>query len=345
MRVHVVVPQGVDDPEHPSGGNVYDRRVCKELVALGWAVHEHPVAGDWPTPAPVALAALSGILAAVPDHEVVLLDGLIASAAPDAVLPEVERLRVVVLLHMPIRDAPERAVLSAAAAVVTTSRWARRQVVEWHGVPERRVHVAEPGADVAARTAGSRSGAELLCLAAVVPPKGHDTLIDALARISHLDWRCRCVGAVDLDPAFVDGLRERARDAGIAERVVFTGPLTGSLLDEAFATTDLLVSASRRESYGMAVTEALARGIPVAASTVGGLTEAVGLAADSSRPGLLFPADEPHALAALLERWLGDAVLRQRLRRSAAGRRATLGSWARTAGQVADVLADVRVSC
>ena len=42
--VHVIVPEGIDDPARPSGGNVYDRRVCRGLAALGWAVHEHAVA-------------------------------------------------------------------------------------------------------------------------------------------------------------------------------------------------------------------------------------------------------------------------------------------------------------
>ena len=44
-EVHVVVPAGIDDPLRPSGGNVYDRRLCEELPAWGWTVHEHSVPG------------------------------------------------------------------------------------------------------------------------------------------------------------------------------------------------------------------------------------------------------------------------------------------------------------
>ena len=43
--VHVVVPDGIDDPDRPSGGNAYDRRICRGLEALGWSVHEHAVPG------------------------------------------------------------------------------------------------------------------------------------------------------------------------------------------------------------------------------------------------------------------------------------------------------------
>jgi glycosyltransferase involved in cell wall biosynthesis len=95
----------------------------------------------------------------------------------------------------------------------------------------------------------------------------------------------------------------------------------------------------------MTVTEALARGIPVVASAVGGLPEAVGRAPDGTRPGLLFAPDDPAALAGHLERWLGDEDLRELLRRSAAGRRTTLGSWSGTARQVARALADSRLTC
>jgi len=58
--VHVVVPYGIDDPRRPSGGNVYDRRACRGLAALGWSVHEHTVPGRWPRPdAPARAAARS----------------------------------------------------------------------------------------------------------------------------------------------------------------------------------------------------------------------------------------------------------------------------------------------
>ena len=50
--VHVVVPDGIDDPDRPSGGNAYDRRICRGLEALGWSVHEHAVPGSWGGAAP-----------------------------------------------------------------------------------------------------------------------------------------------------------------------------------------------------------------------------------------------------------------------------------------------------
>jgi glycosyltransferase involved in cell wall biosynthesis len=89
----------------------------------------------------------------------------------------------------------------------------------------------------------------------------------------------------------------------------------------------------------MVVTEALARGLPVVAANVGGLTEALGHGADGVRPGLLVPPDDPAALGAALRSWLGDAELRGRLRRAASERRESLSGWSTTTSAIAGVLA------
>ncbi len=99
--VHFLVPDGVDDPRRPSGGNTYDRRICRGLVAIGWSVVERAVAGGWPFPDDAARAALTDVLDSIPDGEVLLLDGLIASTVPEVLVPRMDRLRLVVLMHMP----------------------------------------------------------------------------------------------------------------------------------------------------------------------------------------------------------------------------------------------------
>jgi len=342
-EVHVIVPEGIDDPARPSGGNTYDRRVCDGLAVLGWGVHEHAVRDA---------AALARAVRRIPDGAVVLLDGLIASAAPAALVPQARRLRQVVLVHMPLGHRPrvdeacavrarERDVLAAAAAVVTTSAWSRRRLGELYALPADRVHVAEPGVEAGGLAPGSAAGDALLCVAAVTPDKGHDVLLDGLALATDLSWRCTCVGSLVRDPAFADRVRRAARKKGLGDRVRFPGPRIGPELDRAYAAADVLVLASRAETYGMVLTEALARGLPVIASEVGGVTEAVGHGDDGTRPGLLVPPGDPAALGAALRTWLGDADLRGRLRQAAWERRASLRGWPATTSVVADVLAGV----
>lgn len=350
--VHVVVPAGIDDPARPSGGNVYDRRLVGGLRALGRSVEEHPVAGGWPHPRPAEEDVFGTLLDGLPDGAVVVVDGLVASAAARVLPPSSERLRIVVLLHMPLAEAvpgdgvpeAERRVLAAADAVITPSRWARDWVITHHRLPVDRVHVAEPGVDPVAPAVPSSTGGRVLCLAAVTPAKGHDVLLAALARIADLDWRCTCVGALDLEPAFVEKLRADARRTGVADRVGFTGPMVGAGLSDALGAADLLVSASRRESYGMAVIDALARAVPVVVSAVGGHPEAVGGASDDSLAGVLVPPDDPGRLAEVLRSWLTDRDVRERMRRAAAERRRTLRPWTGTAARVGEVLDAVAVN-
>lgn len=335
--IHFVVPAGIDDPARPSGGNRYDRRVIGALAELGRDVHEHRTAGP---------ADLDRVLAGLPEGSVAVVDGLLGSAAPGPLARAAGRLRVVVLLHMPFAEASpdesvrrdERAALQAASGVVTTSAWARDWVVREHGLCPELVRVATPGVDPAPVTWAFPPGGRLLCGAAVTRAKGHDTLFSALAQVADLDWYLTCAGTLDLEPDFVAGLRELAVRSGIADRVELTGPLTEEQVRFELTSSDLLVSASRRESYGMTVTEALAHGVPVLVTDVGGHLEAVGPPTAGTRAGVLVPPDDPDLLATALREWLGDRNLRKRLRIAASRRRTTLGSWADTAGRVAEAV-------
>lgn len=347
--VTVVVPEGIADPARPSGGNTYDRRLHQELAAVGWSVRVHAVPGDWPWAGPAARRALAEAFAGIPAGSPVVVDGLVASTVPEVLVPTSRRLRLVVLMHMPIgsRDghdsslADECAVLGAAASVVTTSDWSRRWVLATYGLDPARVHVARPGVDAAEPAIGSDDGRTFLCVGAVTPVKGHDVLLAALAQLPDLTWRCRCVGALTRAPAFVTDLRRGIRTAGLEDRFVLAGPRTGRELDASYAAADALVLASRGETYGMVVTEALARALPVLTSHVGGVPEALGVAPDGRRPGLLVPPGDVAALTDALGRWLRDPALRHRLRDAASRRRAGLASWAETADRVSGVLTEV----
>ena len=165
----------------------------------------------------------------------------------------------------------------------------------------------------------------------MIPGKGHDVLLDALATIADLSWHCVCVGSLDRDPAFADGLRRRALDGGLGDRVRFPGPRTGADLDRSYAAADLLVLPSRAETYGMVVTEALARGLPVVAAEVGGVDRRPSVTAPtgsgrgcSSRPTTLRrspPRCGPGSPTPSCD---------ERSRRAARERRASLSGWSTT---------------
>ncbi|WP_285753201.1 glycosyltransferase family 4 protein [Lentzea sp. NBRC 105346] len=322
-----VLPGDIDDASAPSGGNVYDRRLCDAL-----AFEEVAVPGAWPQPDAIACAALDQALGDIPDGETVLLDGLVACGVPEVVVPHARRLRLAVLVHLPLADetgldphtaarldAAEREVLRAASAVIATSPWARRRLEEHHGLTG--VNTVTPGTDPAALAPGTDGVSRLLCVASLTPRKGQDVLVEALRPLVGLPWTCELVGPGHAEIDRLDG------------RIRVSGPLVGAALDAAYAAADLFVLPSRAETYGMVVTEALARGIPVVASSV---PDALG------RGGVLLPPGDAGALTRALRRWLTDEQHRRDLRHRALKRRAELSTWDETARAMTEVLASLR---
>jgi glycosyltransferase involved in cell wall biosynthesis len=339
-----VLPADVDDVTLASGGNAYDRRMC-EILGL----REIAVRGHWPTPDQADRAELARELAELPDGSVALLDGLVACGVPEIVVPHARRLRIAILLHLPLADEIglpaeraeeldelERQTLHAATAVIATSEWAARRATGHHGLDPARVHVATPGTMPQPLAVGSDG--RLLCLASVTPRKGQDVLVEALAGVADLGWTCECVGSVRRDPEYVEKVHGLIARHGLASRMSLAGPLPDAELEALFGRTDLLVLPSRGETFGMVVTEALARGIPVLTSDVDALPDTLGHAPDGSVPGLLVPPGDAAALSEALRRYLIDASLRGRLRESARERRRQLEDWNKAAARLGAVL-------
>jgi len=314
VRVGLVVPAGFRT--RASGGNVYDRHLEAGLRARGWEVVTHEVEprGDVPT---------DGLL---------LVDSLVGSWAAGTLLGA--GARAVPLVHMLFGTPGEQDLLAAAPAVVTTSAWMRGRLIAGHGLDPRRVVAAVPGTEPAARAHRTETGRELLCVGTLTRGKGQHVLLEALSRCTSGDWSCTLVGAADVDPDYVDELHKAAADAGITERIRFVGALGRHELDRAYRAADLVVLPSLAETYGMVVTEALCHGVPVLASAVGGVPEALGRVGEA-RPGMLVRPNDPAAVATALERWLSDAPLRTWLRRTAWQRISTLPRWEATAAAVA----------
>nr|GID83403.1 hypothetical protein Ade03nite_23270 [Actinoplanes derwentensis] len=329
--LYAVLPGGLDDPAAPSGGNRYDREILRRLPA-----EEHLLPGSWPHPGPAARRALTDLLTAIPDGAVALLDGLVACGVPEILEPHAVRLRLAILVHLPLSDETglpadvaaelrghEFQALHLAAAVIATSTPAARRVEELHALTG--VHAIPPGVDPAPPAVPSPGGHRFLNVASLTHRKGQDVLLAALTLITDPGWTCTVAGAGEPPGPAVPGVR-------------FVGPLAGAALDDAYANADLFVLPSRAETYGMVITEALARGIPVVASDVGGVPEALGAAPGGGIPGRLVPPDDPDALAGALRDWLTGPELRDRWRADALARRETLTGWDETARLLGEVL-------
>ncbi len=349
MTLSFLIPGSLDAR---TGGYEYDRRITRALRARGVAVDVVALDGSFPAPTAAARAQAARILSAAPDGAVVMVDGLAFGVMADEASREARRLRLVALVHHPLADetgrTPDQAAalkdsetraLAATRLVVVTSPATGRRLAAF-GVSTDRVLVVEPGTEPAVPARGSGGGSDragsvhLLCVATLIPRKGHDLLLRALADLADLPWRLTCVGSGDLHPPTTAALLQLVRERGLEHRVVFAGEVGGEHIDACYDAADVLVMPTRYEGYGMAVAEALARGLPVVSTVTGAIGDLVG--ADA---GLLVPVDDQAALTAALRTVISDPGVRARLRDGALRMRERLSTWDDAAARLAAALA------
>ena len=298
-EIHLIVPGPIDQR---TGGYLYDAHMATGLEQLGWTVVVHSLDGDFPGGDARAEASLTGVLAGMPGGTRVLLDGLAMGALPGPVVAHATRLRMLGLVHHALADetgldevhrdrlaALEREALSACLGVLCTSAFTATRM-EDYGVPPARVRAVLPGTEPARPALGPPAGEapRLLCVGAVVPRKGQDVLVRALARLRHIRWSCVCAGSLDRAHAYASTVRELADEEELADRVEFTGECGQAALDNLYHSASLFVLPSHYEGYGMALTEALARGLPIVSTTGGAVPHTVPAAAAI----LVTPGDE-----------------------------------------------------
>ncbi|MCU1383139.1 MAG: hypothetical protein JWL71_1836 [Acidobacteria bacterium] len=359
MTVYFVIP---GDLQTRTGGYGYDRRIIAGLRDLGWTVLVVRLDDSFPSPTPAARAQAAAALASMPDGSLALIDGLALGALPAEVEREAARLTIVALVHHPLAAetgidpalaaalaVSERRALASVRSVIVTSR-ATAAGLAADGVTADRITVVEPGTDPAPLARGSTrlprlsalgpqpsnvtqpSDVALLCVATLTPRKGYEMLIQALASMRHRHWRLTCAGSLDRDAPTVARVRALLRDHGLDDRVTLAGDLDSAALALEYERADVFVLPTLYEGYGMAVAEALARGLPVVSTATGAIAELVG---DGGI--VVAPGDLP-AFTSTLSAVIADERLRARLAEAARRVRDRLPTWTAAAGVMADAL-------
>ncbi len=311
------VPGSLDQP---TGGYAYDRRLIAALRALGCEVDLIDLGDGFPYPAPATREAALERLRAAPAGRPLVIDGLALGVLPDAAAALAPTHPLIALVHHPLAlesgitaetaaafAASERAALAGVRHVVTTSPSTRRVLIADYAVAPASVTVALPGIDaVVVSRRPRRDAVALLAVGAVVPRKGYDVLIDALATLADLDWRLVIAGDRTRDRATADAVTARIAAAGLGTRVGVPGAVGDGELAQLHAEADVFVLASRHEGYGMAFAEAINQGLPVVGTRAGAIPETVPAGA-----GILVEPDDAPALAAALRTMIADPDARE----------------------------------
>jgi glycosyltransferase involved in cell wall biosynthesis len=221
-----------------------------------------------------------------------------------------------------------------------------RQLLAPYALPPERQIVVEPGTDRVAidsdtsalgllsgeaarpsdraprRTVVGTHPVELLCVATVNALKGHELLLEALASLTSRAWHLTCAGSLTRDAATAARVRGFIAHHGLDDHVTLTGELDEVAVDAAYRRADIFVLATRQDTYGMAVAEAIAHGLPVVATDTGAIAAIIGPDA-----GIVVPVDDVRSLATALGRIIDEAPLRASLAAGACRARRRLPTW------------------
>jgi len=214
--------------------------------------------------------------------------------------------------HGPIFRLAENAAARWASGIVCVCQYERELALRAGIAGPEKLHVVYNGVrdiPVALRADPAARPVRIVSIARLEPPKDHRTLLEALAALRSLDWELELIGGGPLE----EEARGLAAALGIAGRVHLSGYQPDPAV--ALARAQVFVLSSRSEGFPRSVLEAMRAGLPVVASDVGGVREAV----SEGINGLLVPPGEPKALAGALEKLIAEAPERQRL--GAAARR------------------------
>jgi len=333
--------------DQPTGGYAYDRRVIAELRRRGCDIDIVDLGEGFPRPTGATTREALTRLMQVPVGRPIVIDGLALGVLPEAAAVLRTTHPVIALVHHPLAleagltreqaqvlRASERAALAAARHVVVTSAATARLLAADYGVVQRAITVALPGNDrVADSRKEPRETVKLLAVGAVVRRKGYDVLIEALSRLTDLDWQLAIAGDCTRDRETAGALATRLVLLRLGARITMTGAVSEEELAALYRDADLFVLASRHEGYGMAFAEAIAYGLPVIGTKAGAIPETVPKGA-----GILVPPDDVTALAVALRTMIADVALRERCAEVSRRAALLLPTWAATAEAFLGVL-------
>lgn len=343
MRLCLALPAPLDAI---AGGHLYDRAIAAELRTLGHDIALAALAGTHPLADDCAHTRAADLLHGLPPDTQLVIDGQCLPAF-EPIADALAARQAACLVHHPTaletgapdseRDAlraTERALLPRLARVIATSDTTAARLAAEFGVEPARIRVVQPGTPDAPRSPGpaAADGCMVLSVGALVPRKGHDVLLRALARLADLDWMLTIVGGAR-DPDYAAELRSLTQDLGLARRVTFAGALEPAAVASLWQRAGVFALATYYEGYGMAVAEALRRGVPVAVTAGGAVAALV-----PAEAGVIAPPGKHEALSVALRRLIFDTGLRRGMADAAWRHGRGLPDWITQARRFAEAL-------
>ena len=338
----------------PTGGYAYDRKIIGELERLGWQIQLISLGEGYPFPTGAQIEFARSTLMKLTQGVPMVIDGLALGTLPNLAAELATRHPLIALIHHPLAFElgltnqeikslmhSETQALQQVSQVIVTSPATARDLGEHFGINPKIIDVILPGTErngpkqiKTQSNTDQLKPVKLLSVGSIIPRKGFQYLIEALAPLADLQWTLSIAGDTSRNTAAYERLMRDIERFQLGERVKVLGVVSNKELDSLYANADVFVLASLFEGYGMVYAEAMSYGLPIIATTGGAIPDTV----PSDAGILVHPGDIPN-LTVALKTLIQDSSYRSRLSEGALQAASKQPTWEHAAQQFATVLA------
>ena len=306
LTIHFLCPGDINSL---TGSHIFTHRFAEGLKKKGHQITIHQLPNDFPFPSDSSLLTTQNILNSISVSDTIILDNLISSSIPGILKEFAHRNHLVSLFHLPLSIYPgfsiyQREMLAFSESetmeyihhILAVGPFIEKFLLQ-QGIDKKKIIVTFPGVDDCPQKKSYPSKPRrLLSVANLIRCKGHVTLVKALSAFKNINWVLDCYGDLDLDRQYLGDLQALIRRSNLQDKIFIHGTISGKALSDAYLNADLFIHPSEFETYGIALTEALAHGIPVVTSTGGGTLSTV-----PASMGKFFKPDDVYGLGTILE--------------------------------------------
>jgi glycosyltransferase involved in cell wall biosynthesis len=336
-----------------SGGYLYDRFIVRELTVQGWDVELLSLGPGFPFPEQKTLNEAEQLLSQIQPGKPIVIDGLALGVMPEAIARVSVNHPIIALIHHPLAyesgltvdqqvklQKSERLALSYTDHVIVNSPLTAQSLMESFGVHDKKITIVLPGTNQVSPPLyqvrnhfTSQNKFRWLAVGSIIPRKGFDILIKALAPLNEMTWSLSIVGDNTRDMKTYSNLLENIAYFQLQDRIHIHGVIDSIHLDSLYREADGFVLASLFEGYGMAYAEALSYGLPIVGTIGGAISQTV---PDSA--GILTPPGDVTSLSSALKLVMRDSHRREQLSLGAKDAAEKLPTWAESAKIFANVI-------
>lgn len=343
MKIYWMQPGKIDSV---SGGYIYNKNIIEGIRARTVDVELLIPGTDFPFPSQKSIETCRKFFRNMERSSVVVVDSLILGTIPELIEECEDSLVIAGMIHLPLSLSPdftqkqkenfrttEMRSFRHSKLLIVNSVYLKSELIKM-GVEEDKIHVVSPGINTTIQNRNyPEKPTNLLCVSRISGSKGQLDLVKALQNLQHLNWKLTFCGGFDTHDEYFKAISSGISNAGMEDRITFTGEISSNDLENYYRQADLLALTSYYETYSMVLQEAMAFKIPIISTNAGAAIKT----ADSHVTKFYSPGDV-HQLEKHLISVLNDSNEYKKLANGYSDLNLNLATWRQQADQFLQII-------